>query len=59
MHVESRPCTKVCTMCTPPLAGQTQAERTPPGSQAANNYRRPTNEFALVTSSPQLITMNE
>jgi hypothetical protein len=27
MQVESHPCTKVRTMCTPPLAGQTRDER--------------------------------
>jgi len=32
---KSRPCTKVCTMCTPPLVGQTRDERTLHGSQQA------------------------
>jgi hypothetical protein len=32
---KSRPCTKVCTMCTSPLAGQTRDERTLPGSKQA------------------------
>jgi hypothetical protein len=59
MRMTGRPCSNVCTMCTPPLAGQTRNERTLPGSQKAAIRRRSRRKFVLVMSSPQLLAMNE
>jgi hypothetical protein len=59
MQVESHPCTKVCTMCTPPLAGQRRDERTLPDAHKAATRGGPSKEFVFVMSSPQLLAMNE
>jgi hypothetical protein len=53
---KSRPCTNVCTMCTPPLAGQTRDERSLPGSQRAAIRGRTSKTIQLshvVTTTPR------
>jgi hypothetical protein len=55
MQVEMPPRTKVCTMCTPPLAGQTRDEWTLPNSQQAVIRGRSSKTIRLghvVTTTP-------